>query len=93
MKGYPKVHCSLPKVAISSGFGSQNLETPNHWLNTEAPDTLRGVLHSNRARIPQTGGPEKLWRWQFDIRNLKAFIKGSLVANFRYTNFWVAGEE
>ncbi len=21
------------------------------------------------------------------------FIKGSLVANFRYTNFWVAGQE
>ena len=23
-------------------------------------------------------------------RNMKALIKGSLVANFRYTNFWVA---
>ena len=27
------------------------------------------------------------------ILDVKYFIKGSLVANFRYTNFWVAGQE
>ena len=28
--------------------------------------------------------------WRMFIRNIDMFIKGSLVANFRYTNFWVA---
>ena len=28
-----------------------------------------------------------------NIYLLNLFIKGSLVANFRYTNFWVAGQE
>ena len=61
---------SYQQLAFPADLGDPKiLRHPNHWLNIEAPDTLRGVLHSNRA-----WSSEKLWLWQFDVRNLKTFV-------------------
>lgn len=48
---------SYQQLAFPADLGDPKiLRHPNHWLNIEAPDTLRGVLHSNRA-----WSSEKLW--------------------------------
>ena len=46
-----------------------------------------------KANLVENWNLQTPWMLEGSVRELRILIKGSLVANFRYTNFWVAWQE